>query len=320
MTIPLPTPAPVPGPSGVAGAIINAVARVVLGKEEPIRIVVAALLAGGHVLVEDVPGVGKTMLAKSLARCIGGRVGRIQGTADLMPSDVTGITMLDQASGQWQFRPGPIFHNVVLVDEINRATPRAQSALLEAMSEGQTTVDGVDHQLPQPFFVVATQNPYDGVGTFPLLEGQCDRFAVVVSLGLPDRDAERALIGGGGGVAELARLQPVVDADGLRRAVADVAQTHVDPAVADYLLDLVTATRNHPHLDRGASPRASQVLLRVAKAHAVVAGRDFVAPDDLKAVVSPVLAHRLRLPSGQGVDVARRLVADILSGVPAPSV
>jgi MoxR-like ATPase len=318
MTIPLLTSAP--GPSAVAAAIVQAVSGVVLGKEGPIRIVVAALLAGGHVLVEDVPGVGKTMLAKSLARCIGGQAGRVQGTADLMPSDVTGVTVLDQASGQWQFRPGPIFNNVVLVDEINRATPRAQSALLEAMSEGQTTVDGIDHQLPHPFFVVATQNPFDGVGTFPLLEGQCDRFAVVVSLGLPNRETERVLIGGGGGAEELARLQPVVDAAGLRRAVAEVERTHVEPSIADYLLDLVAATRVHPRLERGASPRASQILLRVAKAHAVLAGRDFVAPDDLKAVASPVLAHRLCLPSGQDTNVARDVVADVLSGVAAPSV
>jgi MoxR-like ATPase len=318
MTIPLPTSSP--GPSAVAAAIVDAVSRVVLGKEEPIRTVVAALLAGGHVLVEDVPGVGKTMLAKSVARCIGGQAGRVQGTADLLPSDVTGVTVLDQASGQWRFRPGPIFNNVVLVDEINRATPRAQSALLEAMSEGQTTVDGVDHQLPRPFFVVATQNPFDGVGTFPLLEGQCDRFAVVVALGLPDRDTERVLIGGGGGAKELALLQPVVDADGMCRAVAEVEGTHVEPVVADYLLDLVAATRAHPRLDRGASPRASQVLLRVAKAHAVLAGRDFVAPDDVKAVASPVLAHRLRLPSGQDAEAARHVVADVLSSVASPSV
>ncbi|MGI8758054.1 MAG: AAA family ATPase [Acidimicrobiales bacterium] len=318
MTIPL--AASPPGPRALGAAIVDNVSRVVLGKDEPVRMVVAALLAGGHVLVEDVPGVGKTLLAKSLARSIGGTAARVQGTADLMPSDVTGVTVYDQGSGDWRFRPGPVFSNVVLVDEINRATPRAQSALLEAMGEGHTTVDGVAHPLPVPFFVIATQNPFGDVGTFPLLEGQSDRFAVVVSLGLPDRDAERAVIAGGGGEAELVHLEPVVDAGGFRQAQAEVAQVHVEPGVVDYVLDLAVATRTDARLARGASPRAASMLLRVAKAHAVLVERDFVTPDDVKAVAAAVLAHRLGTVSGQGTAVARGIVADIMATVASPPI
>ena len=318
MTIPL--AASSPGPRALGAAIVDNVSRVVLGKDEPIRMVVAALLAGGHVLVEDVPGVGKTLLAKSLARSIGGTDGRIQGTADLLPSDVTGVTVFDSASGDWRFRPGPVFSNVLLVDEINRATPRAQSALLEAMGEGHTTVDGVAHPLPVPFFVIATQNPFGDVGTFPLLEGQNDRFAVVVSLGLPDREAERAVIEGAGGEAELAGLGPVVGDGGFHRAQAEVEQVHVEPGVVDYVLDVAAATRHDSRLARGASPRASSMLLRVAKAYAVLVERDFVTPDDVKAVAAAVLAHRLGTAAGLGTAAARGLVADIVASVASPPV
>ena len=318
-----PGPASPGGPTratAVGRAIVDNVAGVVLGKGEQILLVVAGLLAAGHVLLEDVPGVGKTLLAKSLARSLAGTSGRVQGTADLLPADITGVSVYDQARHVWEFRTGPIFHNVVLVDEVNRATPRAQSALLEAMAERQVTVDGTVHPLPSPFFVIATQNPYGDVGTFPLVEGQTDRFALIVSLGLPGREAERAVVEGRGGEDALARLQPVVDEVDLLRAQEEVAHLHVARAVTDYVLDVVEATRAHPDLDHGASPRAARTLLQVARAHAVLAGRAFVAPDDVKAVAVAVLAHRLGAVSRRGTDANRRLVGELLAGVAAPPV
>ena len=304
----------------MARAIVDNVASVVLGKRDEIVLVTAGLLAGGHVLLEDVPGVGKTLLAKSLAASVGGTAGRIQGTADLMPADITGVTVYDRGRGEWEFHAGPVFHNVVLVDEINRATPRAQSALLEAMAEGQVTVDGTAHPLPDPFFVIATQNPYGDVGTFPLVEGQSDRFALVVTLGLPGREAERAVLRGDGGPSALDRLKPVVDGREVTAAIAEVDGAHVAPTVADYVLDVVEATRSHPDLDHGASPRAARTLLQVAKAYAVVAGRDFVAPDDVKAVAVSVLAHRLGAVARRSTDASRRLMGDLLSTVAVPAV
>ena len=303
----------------VAKALVDNVSAVVLGKRQEVVLVVAGLLSGGHVLLEDVPGVGKTLLARSLARSLGGSMARIQGTTDLMPSDITGVNVYDPGTHSWEFHPGPVFNNVVLLDEVNRATPRSQSALLEAMSEGQVTIDGVGRPLPQPFFVIATQNPYGDVGTFPLSEGQCDRFALIVSLGLPGRVAERAVLRGDGGPTALEALEPVVSAPDLAAAMADVDGTHVDPAVADYVLDLADATRSHPDLDHGASPRAAHTFLQVAKAHAVLAGRDFVSPDDVKAVAVAVLAHRLGVLSRRGTDATRRLVEDLLGHVAAPT-
>jgi len=303
----------------VARAIVDNVASVVLGKHDEIVLVTAGLLAGGHVLLEDVPGVGKTLLAKSLARSVGGTSGRVQGTADLMPADITGVTVWDPGSRDWEFQPGPLFHNVVLIDEINRATPRAQSALLEAMAEEQVTLDGARHRLPRPFFVIATQNPSGEVGTFPLGEGQCDRFTLVVSLGLPDRAAERAVIRGEGGLLSLESLQPVTGPQEIMSAMAAVEATHVAEPVSDYVLDLVAATRAHPHLRHGASPRAARILLQVAKAKAVLDDRAFVAPDDVKAVAVPVLAHRLGAISGAGTVASRALVSELLGTVPAPT-
>ena len=308
---------------GVGAAIATNVERVLLGKREQVRIVVAALLAGGHVLIEDAPGVGKTLLAKAVARSIGGTVGRVQGTADLLPADITGVTIFDQERRDWDFRPGPLFNHVLLVDEINRATPRAQSALLEAMAEGHTTVDGSQHDLPEPFLVLATQNPFGDAGTFPLIAGEYDRFAVSVSLGLPGRDVERELLRGNGGLGALDALEAVTDPSELARCQREVAAMHVASAVEEYVLDIAEATRvggpSSPG-DRGISPRATQALLAVAKGCAATVGRSYVTPDDVQTVASAVLAHRMQGDTTTGLTAASAAVAEMLTSVAVPSI
>jgi MoxR-like ATPase len=305
---------------GVGGAIVANVERVVLGKGAQVRLVVAALLARGHVLIEDAPGVGKTLLAKAVARSIGGTVGRVQGTADLLPADITGVTIFDQERRDWDFRAGPLFNHVLLVDEINRATPRAQSALLEAMAEGHVTVDGAQHDLPEPFLVLATQNPFGDAGTFPLIAGEYDRFAVSVSLGLPGREVERELLRGNGGLAALEALSPVTDPNGLAACQREVASLHVASAVEDYVLDIADATRAGSIGERGISPRATQALLAVAKGHAAIVGRGYVTPDDVQAVASGVLAHRVQGESTPGLSKASAVVTEMLTSVAVPSV
>jgi MoxR-like ATPase len=305
-------------PGALGRALAAQVDTVVLDGGGAVRLTVAAVLAGGHVLIEDVPGVGKTSLAKALAASIGGAVGRVQGTPDLLPSDITGFSVFNPGSGQWTFRPGPIFHHVVLVDEINRATPRAQSALLEAMAEGQVTVDGVVRPLPAPFCVLATQNPHSDAGTFPLSAGQRDRFAVVVSLGLPARDAERAVVLGEGGAAALAQIQPVAGPAQLAAASRDLEDLHVAPPVIDYVLDVVDAVRGHPEATAGISPRGSQVLFRVARALAALDGRPYVIPEDVKAAAPAVLAHRLDVGGSASVAAGRRVVGQVIESVPVP--
>ncbi len=314
--------APAPAPAGtatrVASDLFANLTRAVRGKPDQLRLALAALLSGGHLLIEDIPGVGKTLLAKALARSIGGRFRRIQGTPDLLPADLTGVAVYRRGTENWEFHPGPLFANVVLVDEINRATPRTQSALLEAMEERQVTVDGETHALPDPFFLIATQNPFEHAGTFPLVEGQRDRFGVVLELGLPGREAERELLLGHGGVAELGRLEPVASPQELRRAVNEAAATHCDPAVAEYVLDLVEATRSHPDITLGASPRASLGLLQVARAHATVSGRNFVTPDDVKAVAAPALAHRVLVAGSADLHAAGVVVTQLLLQLAVP--
>ena len=290
----------------------------VRGKPEATRLAVTALLAGGHLLVEDVPGVGKTLLAKALARGVGGTFARIQATPDLLPAELTGTNVFRPGDGTWQFRPGPLFANVVVVDEVNRATPRTQSALLEAMEERQVTVDGETRALPDPFLVVATQNPFEHAGTFPLLEGQRDRFAVVVHIGHPDRRAAQELLLGSGGVDALEKMGTVTTPAGLAGAIAAVRQVHCSPAVADYVIDLAGASREHPAVVTGASPRASLSLLDVAKARAAIDGRRFVLPDDVKAVAVPALAHRLVLSGGPDMAAGAAAVRAVLGTVPVP--
>jgi MoxR-like ATPase len=302
----------------VAEGLAENLASVIRGKPEALRLTLVALLSGHHLLLEDVPGVGKTLLAKALARSLGGTFRRIQGTPDLLPAEVTGVSVFHKDTDEWQFRPGPLFANVVLVDEINRATPRTQSALLEAMEERQVTVDGETWGLPEPFFVVATQNPVEHAGTFPLVEGQRDRFGLVVELGHPHRTAERELLLGAGGVGSLDVLRPVCEPEVLSQAIAAVRTVHCAPQLADYVIDLSTATRDHPEVLLGASARASLTLLHAAKAHGALAGRNFVTPDDIQAVAVASLSHRLMLTGGTDLQAASALVRRILDAVPVP--
>ena len=302
----------------LGGALLANLSTVIRGKADALHLGVIALLSGGHLLVEDVPGVAKTLLAKALAQSVGGSFRRVQGTPDLLPSDLTGVSVYQPASGAWEFRPGPLFANVVLVDELNRATPRSQSALLEAMEERQVTVDGTTHPLPEPFFVVATQNPLEHAGTFPLPDGQLDRFAIVMHLGYADPASERDVLLGRGGADLLDQLDPVTDTDGLRWARAAVRAVHCEPAVADYVVELATATRTHPEIAIGASTRASVGVLHAAQANAALRGRSFVSPDDVKTVAAPALAHRLSLRGGPDIKAAAALVQAVLDQVPVP--
>ena len=319
MQLPQPNDAAAPrDPRAVASELYDAAASAVRGAPETVRLALVALLSGGHLLVEGMPGTGKTLLAKSLAAAIGGRYGRVQCTPDLLPSDVTGTSVYGPATGTWDFRPGPIFNNVVLVDEVNRASPRTQAALLEPMEERQATIDGATHQLPDPFFVVATQNPYGSAGTFPLPESQLDRFALVCTLGLPGRAAEREILDGQGGIEALDALAPVTSPAELSATIAAVHVVHCAHTVRDYVLDVADATRAHPGIVIGASPRASLGLLRAAQAHATVMGRDFVSPDDVKQVAPAALAHRIVLAHGIDVHAAWVAVAEIVGSVESP--
>nr|WP_222193782.1 AAA family ATPase [Modestobacter italicus] len=302
-----------------AGArLAEAIGRVVEGKPDVVRLALVVLLAEGHLLIEDVPGVGKTTLAKALARTIDGTVRRIQFTPDLLPSDVTGVAVYDQESRAFEFKPGAVFANVVVADEINRASPKTQSALLECMEERQVTVDGVTYELARPFIVVATQNPQEMEGTYPLPEAQRDRFTARVSMGYPDRDAELAMLDERATTDPLTALSPVIDAAGVRALVAAVGRLHVAEPLRRYVVSLVEATRRSPDLRLGASPRAGLQLLRAARATAALAGRDHVLPDDVQAMAVPVLAHRLLLTPDAALARrdTQRVVTDLLAAVP----
>jgi len=313
---PIPTP---PADGRALASLVEQASTVVIGDALPLRIAAAAYVASGHILFEDIPGVGKTLLAKTLARLIGGTFGRVQGTPDLLPTDLTGVTVFDDDTRSWTFHRGPLFHNVVLVDELNRATPRTQSALLEAMAERQVTVDGTSHPLPDPFLVVATQNPQSGdLGTFPLVSGQRDRFAVSLSLGLPAREAELRVLHGGGGEPALHELAPIAPIDAWTTLRAEVDDVYVHPRVLEYALDLVDTVRARAGSAQPISTRAALMLVRVARGHALVIGRDHVAPDDVQAVAVAVLAHRILDATNDDLPTARAWIADFVQQVPVP--
>jgi MoxR-like ATPase len=312
----------------VADRIIANVERVIVGKHAEVELALIALLCQGHILIEDVPGVGKTMLAKSLAKSVGCTFKRIQFTPDLLPSDVTGVTIYNQKSGEFEFRSGPVMAQIVLADEINRATPKTQSALLEAMEERQVTVDGVTYSLPSPFMVMATQNPIEYEGTFPLPEAQLDRFMMRISLGYPSRGDEMTIlasqqqqhpieeIGQVISVEELAELQLRIRGDRAR----NLPGVYVDRLVMEYIVDITTATRQHQEVYLGASPRGSAALMKAAQARAAIQGRDYTIPDDVKALAPAVLAHRLIVSPAarlRNIDT-RQIVREILDTVPVP--
>jgi MoxR-like ATPase len=273
--------------------VIENVEKVIIGKRDVIELLMVSLLCEGHVLIEDIPGVGKTMLARSMAISLGGMFKRLQCTPDLLPNDVIGVSVYNQQTGQFEFRSGPIFVNVLLADEINRATPRTQSALLEAMQEQQVSADGVTRSLPRPFLVMATQNPIEYEGTFPLPEAQIDRFLMRLSVGYPSTDDEKYLLTHLQREHPIMRLQPVVEGEQLIALQRQVWETHVDDTLKDYIVRLVSATRSHPDLVLGASPRASLALFKTAQAFAAVRGRDHIIPDDIKYLIPATMAHRL---------------------------
>ena len=279
--------------SVLIGKLEANVASVLLGKPEPIRLAVVALLGQGHILVEDAPGVGKTSLAKAIAQSLSAKFVRLQFTPDLLPSDILGSSVFLPNLGEFEFRQGPIFTNVLLADEINRTTPRTQSALLEAMSEGQVSIEGQTYKLKSPFFVLATQNPFEYEGTYPLPENQLDRFMLCIEIGYPSRQAEKQVLTNHRDGEPVDRIQAVLTGEEVRR-LQDVARhVRVDDAINDYLLDLVAATRSHPELDLGVSTRGALIMYRAAQSLALVEGRDFVIPDDIKRLAVPVLAHRV---------------------------
>ncbi len=304
----------------VTDQLVKNIERVIIGKRDAIELILVGLLSQGHILIEDVPGVGKTMLARALAKSLGCTFRRIQFTPDMLPSDVTGVSIFNQKAHEFEFRPGPIMAQIVLTDEINRATPKTQAALLEAMQELQVTVDGVTHPLPHPFLVMATQNPIEYEGTFPLPEAQLDRFLMRIRLGYPGPSDEIAVLDSQQYVHPLTKTEQVIGSEALTQAQEKLKTVYVDLLVKRYIVDIVTRTRRHPDIYLGASPRGSLALYRTGQTRAAMLGRDYVIPDDIKAMTKPTLAHRLIVsPSARLRDVTgEAVVSEILSDLPVP--
>ncbi|RLV56623.1 AAA family ATPase [Aeromicrobium phragmitis] len=303
--------------AAAARALHDNVSRVIDGKPDAIDTAIVVLLAEGHLLIEDVPGVGKTALARALARSVDGSVNRVQFTPDLLPSDITGVSVFDQATARFEFRPGAVFAHVVIGDEINRASPKTQSALLEAMSERQVSVDGTTYQLSRPFMVVATQNPLEMEGTYALPEAQRDRFMARISMGYPDAAAELDMIHGHDRTEPIDALEPVVSLEDFAAMIVEARAVHVSDAVGRYVVDIATATRADDRLLLGASPRATLQLVRAAKAYAAVRGREYVVPDDVDTLAVAVLAHRLIVQRGE--PDAELIVRSIVERTPVPA-
>ncbi|MFZ5797152.1 MAG: MoxR family ATPase [Desulfobulbus sp.] len=304
-------------PQEIFAGLTEEIGRVILGKEEQVRLALCCLLAEGHLLIEDIPGIGKTTLAKVLAEILGMEFRRIQCTSDMLPGDILGVSVFEQKTGTFTFHPGPVFTQVLLTDEINRSTPKTQSALLEAMEERQVTIEGETRPLPRPFFVIATQNPLELAGTFPLPESQLDRFLLRIELGYPDRTSEQDLLRGGGTGRQLASVRPRLTPDQIIRFQQRALKVHVSDALVEYIQNLLDFTRTSAIFHMGLSPRAGLYLLRAARSWALLNGRNFVVPEDVQKILPSVAGHRLRRADGQG-ELGREELMSLLLTVPVP--